>query len=143
MVVARAGRTERRRYADRTVGWERNEVVVGSVQELDALLDRITAEAEAADLPMLAVLGREDGSTLSIGLGSDESVLSYVSGSWDPPYYVSRGDPSRTEPVEFVYSGELTEFPPWSAISIEEAREAMRHFFTTGELSPKIEWVEN
>ena len=140
MVAWRAGR---RRYADRTVGWERNEVVVGSVQELDALLDRITAEAEAEDLPMLAVLGREDGSTLSIGLGHPYSVLSFVDGSHDPPYYISRRDEERTEPVKFVFSGEMTEFPPWCAIPTEQAREAMRHFFETGELSPRLDWAEN
>ena len=138
-----ASRAGRRTYADRTVGWERNEVVVGSVQELDALLDRITAEAEAADLPMIAVLGREDGSTLSIGLGRPYSMVNFVDGSHDPPYFISRGEEERSERVAFVFSGEMSEFPPWSAIAVEDAREAMRHFFTTGELSPKVDWVEN
>jgi hypothetical protein len=70
-------------------------------------------------------------------------VASYVSGSWDPPYYISRGDPGRAEPIVFHYSGEMTEFPPWSAIPVEDARAAMRHLFTTGELSQKIDWAEN
>jgi Immunity protein Imm1 len=137
-----ASRAGRKTYADRTVGWDRNEVVVASVQELDALLDRITAEAEA-DLPMIAVLGREDGSTLSIGLGRPYSVLSFLDGSYDPPYFISRGEEERSEPVAFVFSGEMSEFPPWSAIPTEQARESMRHFFETGELSPKVDWVEN
>jgi hypothetical protein len=132
----------RRRYSDRTVGWEENEVVVGSMQELDALLDRITGEAEATELPMIAVLGREDGSTLSIGLGRPYSVLSFIDASHDPPYFMSRGE-ERSDPVAFVFSGEMTEFPPWSAIPTEQAREGIRHFFETGELSPKVDWVEN
>lgn len=140
MVAPGAGR---RTYLDRTVGWEQNEVVVGSVQELDALLDRITAEAEAADRPMIAVLGREDGSTLSIGLGRPYSVVGFVDGSYDPPYFISRGEEERSDPLAFVFSGEMTEFPPWSAIATEQAREAMRHFFGTGELSPEVDWVEN
>jgi Immunity protein Imm1 len=137
-----ASRTENGAQLQRSLSWEQNEVAVGSVQELDALLDRLTVEAEA-DLPFVVVLAREDGSTLSIGLGSAESVASYVSASWDPPYYISRGDEERTEPVRFIYSGEMTEFPPWSAIPTEQAREAMRHFFETGELSPRIDWAEN
>ena len=137
-----AFRTEDGAQLERSLTWERNEVAVGSVQELDALLDRLTVEAEA-DLPFVVALAREDGSTLSIGLGSEESVANYVSGSFDPPYYVSRGDPDRAEPVKFVFSGEMTEYPPWSAIPVEDAREAMRHFFTTGELLPRLDWAEN
>jgi immunity protein Imm1 of predicted polymorphic toxin system len=137
-----ASRTENGAQLQRSLNWDQNEVAVGSVQELDALLDRLTREAQA-ELPFVVSLAREDGSTLSIGLGREESVANYVSGSWDPPYYVSRGDPDRTGAVEFVYSGEMTEYPPWSAIPAEDAREAMRHFFTTGELSPKLEWAES
>jgi hypothetical protein len=122
--------------------WAQSEVAIGSVQELDDLLDRLTVEAEH-DRPFMVTLAREDGSTLSIGLGSDESVASYVAGSWDPPYYISRGDPGRAEPIAFHYSGEVTEFAPWSAIPVAKAREAMRHFFTTGELSAALEWAEN
>jgi Immunity protein Imm1 len=137
-----ASRTENGEQLQRSLNWAQSEVAVGSVQELDALLDRLTVEAQN-DRPFMVALAREDGSTLSIGLGSDESVASSVSGSWDPPYYISRGDPGRAEPIAFHYSGEMTEFPPWSAIPVEDAREAMRHFFTTGELSPKVDWVEN
>jgi Immunity protein Imm1 len=137
-----ASRIERSTFVDRTVGWEQNEVVVHSVDELDEILDRLTAEANAA-LPLVAVLGREDGSTLSIGLGCPYSVLDFVDGSLDPPYIISRGDSERQEPVKFLYSGEMTEFPPWSAIPVEAAREAMRYFFEKGELSPNIDWSEN
>lgn len=138
-----ASRTEDGAQLQRSLNWEQNEVAVGSVQELDALLDRLTVEAEEADLPFVVALAREDGSTLSIGLGTEESVANYVSGSFDPPYYVSRGDPDRAEPVKFVFSGEMTEYPPWSAIPVEAARAAMRHFFETGELSPDVDWAEN
>jgi hypothetical protein len=37
----------------------------------------------------------------------------------------------------------MTEFPPWSAIPVDDARKALRVFFETGELSPDIDWVEN
>jgi Immunity protein Imm1 len=136
-----ASRIRNGEQLQRSLHWAQSEVAVGSVQELDALLDRLTVEAEN-DRPFMVALAREDGSSLSIGLGSDESVASYVSGSYDPPYYVSRGDPDRAEPIVF-HSGEMTEFPPWSAIPLEDARQAMRHFFETGELSPGIDWAEN
>jgi hypothetical protein len=121
--------------------WDHNKVVVSSVQELDAMLERLTDEAER-DMPFMVALAREDGSGLSIGVGRPVSVLSYISASLDPPYFNSRGDDTREEPVEFLSGGEMTEFPPSSAIPTEAAREAMRYFFETGELSPHVAWEE-
>ena len=125
----------------RTLNWGENEVVVSSVQELDALLDSLTVEAEQ-DTPFMVALSREDESTLSIGLGRPESVASYVPGSLDPPYLVSRGKGEGDGPVEFFFGGQMTEFPPTSAVPVEAARDALRVFFETGELSPNLDWEE-
>jgi Immunity protein Imm1 len=127
---------------ERVLTWDQNEVAVHSLQELDALVDRLTEEAER-DTPFMVTLAREDGATLSIGLGRRESTASYVSGSLDPPYYASRGgSDDEGEPIEFAFSGEITEFPPWSGVPAEAARKALRHFYETGELSPEIDWEE-
>jgi len=124
-----------------TLNWAGNEVALGSEEELDALLDQLTAAAEA-DLPFMVAVARPDGSTLSIGLGRDESVATHVPGSLDPPYLSMRGDPDRTEPIEFVSGGEMTEFAPQSAVPISAARRALVEFFRTGELSPEFDWEE-
>ena len=127
---------------ERLLTWEDQEVVVHSVEELDERLDELAAEA-ASRLPFMVSVVREDGSSLSIGVGRPESVASYMPGSYDPPYYLSRGDGGRDTPVEFVFGGEMSEFPPWSAIPADAARDAARVFFETGELSPKISWEES
>jgi Immunity protein Imm1 len=134
-------RTENGARLQRTLNWGENEVAVGSVQELDALLDRLTVEAEQ-DTPFMVALSREDESTLSIGLGRPESVASYVPGSLEPPYLVSRGKGDGDGPVEFFFGGQMTEFPPTSAVPVEAARDALRVFFETGELSPDLDWEE-
>jgi hypothetical protein len=121
--------------------WGQSEVAVHSPQELDALLDRLSAEAER-DLPFMVTLARADDATLSIGLGRPESVASYVGAGGDPPYYISRGDLGRDEPIEFLSGGEMTEFAPESAVPAGAAREALRVFYETGELSPSIVWEE-
>lgn len=124
-----------------TLHWGQSEVAVHSLQELDALVDRLDAEA-GRDTPLMVTLAREDGSTLSIGLGRPESTASYVSADGDPPYYMSRGDLGRDDPIEFFSGGEMTEFAPESAIPAEAAREALRVFYETGELSPNLDWEE-
>lgn len=121
--------------------WGQSEVAVPSLQELDALLDRLDAEAER-DTPFMVTLAREDGSTLSIGLGRPESTASYVGADGDPPYYMSRGDLGRDDPIEFFSGGEMTEFAPESAVPAEAAREALRVFYETGDLSPNLDWEE-
>ena len=121
--------------------WDGNEVAIGSAAELDALLDRLTAEAESTT-PFMVTVARPDGATLSIGLGRADSVASYVSGSLDPPYFTSRGDGERSDPVEFLSGGEMTEFPPASAVPTAAAREALRVFLRTGELWPAVDWDE-
>jgi hypothetical protein len=124
-----------------TLEWEHHEVRVESVEELDELVDRLTAEAESGQ-PFIVTLGRDDDSSLSIGVGRAESVASYISPGLGPPHLISRGETEHDGPVEFVFSGEITEYPPWSAVPAEAAREALRVFYRSGELSPVIDWEE-
>jgi Immunity protein Imm1 len=126
---------------ERALEWDHNVVAVHSVEELDALLDRLTTEAKA-DLPFMVTLGLEDDSSLSIGLGRPETVLSYISPGVGPPHFMSRGEPRDDSPPKFLFSGEMTEYPPWSAVPTETAREALRDFFETGELPKRIAWEE-
>ena len=48
----------------------------------------------------------------------------------------------RDGPVEFFFGGEMTEFPPASAVPAEAARDALHVFFETGELTPNLDWDE-
>jgi hypothetical protein len=124
-----------------TLEWENHEVPVGSVDELDRLLDRLTEEARAGE-PFIVTLGRDDDSSLSIGLGRPLSVASYISPGLGPPHFLSRGNGTHDGPIEFVFSGEITEYPPESAVPADTARRALRVFFETGELSPELDWEE-
>jgi Immunity protein Imm1 len=124
-----------------TLEWNNHAVPVGSVAELDRLLERLTAEADA-EQPFIVTLGRDDDSSLSIGLGRPESVASYISPGLGPPHFLSRGGGGHDGPVEFVFSGEVTEYPPESAIPAEAAREALRVYFETGELTSELDWEE-
>jgi hypothetical protein len=124
-----------------SLSWDNKEVVVNSVEEMDKLLDDLTGQAKET-LPFTVTLAYKDGSLLSIGVGRDETSLSYMDATFDPPYFASLGDKNRQEPIEFIFGGEMTELEPTSAIPVKDAREAMRDFYKTGELSPKIKWQE-
>jgi hypothetical protein len=113
---------------------------VSSVQELDWLLDDLARTA--ADKPFVVELISHEGDSMSVGLGSEESVLSWVSADGNPPYYASRGNREAEGTVAFFYGGSWSEFPKWSAVPMAEARAVMRQFFQTGERPASIDWEE-
>jgi Immunity protein Imm1 len=65
-----------------------------------------------------------------------------ISSSGDTPYLSSTGDLIGDDLVVFRFMGDSSEFPIRHAIPIESAREAIRHFFRTGQLPDTIKWEE-
>lgn len=102
------------------------------------------AEQDAARLPLIAEVTSDDGDCLSIGLGREISVLSYVGASKMPPYFSSQGLAwvRDGEGVVFHYYGHWSEFPPSAAVPMADAVEAVRYFCEHGRLSPLMSWVE-
>ncbi len=124
-----------------TIQWNDGcEKEVNSLVELDSLLDRLHGD----DQPVMAVVeSPTNGDSLAIGLGRDVSVLNFVPGSGDPPYFTSLGTDMRDEPVQFNFMGEQSEFPMRNAIPLDAARNAVREFFESGRRSSSIEWEED
>lgn len=65
------------------------------------------AEQDAARLPLIAEVTRGDGDCLSVGLGREVSVLSFVGAAKMPPYLSSEGSARLRdgEGVVFHYYG--------------------------------------
>ena len=126
------------------VQWEPDsESQVDTVEQLDRLLDQLADRYQNDDAILVVVESRLKGDTLAIGIGRDVSVLSYVGESGEPPYYSSVGDKRGEDAVTFRYMGELTEFPSRKAVPYQLAREALRHFATTGERTARVSWEED
>lgn len=114
---------------------------VRSIEELDELLDRLQEEA-AATQPFIVELIVPGAGSLGMGLGLDDTVLSYTPASLDPPYLRSAGPSEHGNDLVFYYYGDWTEFPRESAIALNSGRAAMRFFFEGGVLSNEVKWVE-
>jgi hypothetical protein len=113
---------------------------VTTIEELDRLLDALVLQA--ADRPFVVELISPKGDTLSVGLGLKESVLSWVPAGGDPPYFTSEGNLQADGTVVFFYRGDWSEFPRWSAIPVEAAREAVSEFWHTGQRPTSVKWEE-
>ena len=114
-----------------------------SDDEVDELLDRIADEARRDGRPQDVQVTVESAGTLGIVVGADWSVLNHVPATLDPPYRVSVGDDQSNEPVAFYVAGDHYSEAAWrNTISPGAARDAVRHFATTGQLSHDVVWEE-
>jgi hypothetical protein len=121
------------------------DVFPASEEELVRGLSEMDALARREGTPRLAVLtadaDADDAPYLSIGLGSDDSVLVYEGSEAQGGY--SKG--TRTDDnsaIFFAYGTGTSEFLGWMAVSKQQAFEAATEFFHTGKQPSCVEWVD-
>ncbi len=111
--------------------------------QLDSVLDRVAAEARQQGKPQDVQITVDGGGTLGIVVGAEWSVLNHVPQDRNPPYMTSVGQDRSDDLLVFYVAGDhYSETLRRNAISPEAARAALRHFVTTGELSPDVDWEE-
>ena len=125
------------------VAWNEHQRDVERLSDLEQILDDLHARFTDAEPTAVVHELPETGDSLAIVLGRDKSVLSYVSGSKDPPYFTSVGAEEPDGTIEFRFMGDLSELPLKNAVPIQEARAAMRYFWNTGKLTSDIAWEED
>ena len=125
-----------------TLQWlpKQTPVSVQNQSVLDDLLD--SAERNATTKPFMVELRSPAGTSLTIGLGSDVSVETFVAAVEAPPYFVSTGGTPHGNPLVFYRDGHWSEFESEAAISPCAAREAARTFLATGVRPSGIAWRE-
>ena len=125
------------------VQWSANESAeVPSPDALERLIDVLHDESSAGR-PRLVEVVHRSGDILTIGVGRNKALLSFVPASKNPPYYVSVGCRERgAEMVTYDFYGESTEFPSRFLIPMQDARRALKLFAETGALSKEINWEE-
>ena len=115
------------------------EVHLATLREVERLLDLFHEDFRSK--PTLVTVERlENDDCLTIGLGSDLSVLNYMRGHKNPPYYTSLGEPSAEGVIGFIFGGELTDFRLRNAVPVSAARAALTRFCETGELPEEVGW---
>lgn len=124
------------------VGWKADEKTrVESSDALVGLVERLHRDSVRAE-PMLVEIVRPSGDSLTIGVGRERTVLTFVRGDGDPPYLASVGPEHSDEVVHFFYYGSWSEFPLRNLISWQRAIQAVRHFAQTGGLDENVQWEE-
>lgn len=122
------------------IEWDEHVQTASSVHDVDRILDRLHTVFTNGYPQLVMVELTATGDSLAIGLGRKRSVLNYMSGSKDPPYFTSAGEIDVDEPIAFRFGGQWSEFPMKSSIPTMIARQVMRQFCATGKLSSAIQW---
>lgn len=128
------------------VSYDREDpVTVSTVDELDAMLDRIVAvERYRRDPVMAEVTSVDEQRVLQIGLGYPTfSVLQWYDLTVDgPEALVSEGTTDASGFGGYNYGGTWTEFDATTAVPVDVARDAVREFAETGSRPTCVSWRE-
>ena len=100
------------------------------------------AEARAQDLLLIVFVEDPAGNSLSIVLGSDETVLTFTYHHLDPPYLVSKGESELEEPVLTAYGSfrHHTEYPRNWVIPLDVGIAAVHEFVLSSVPPENVEW---
>ncbi|WP_437837718.1 Imm1 family immunity protein [Sorangium sp. So ce1153] len=119
--------------------WGKNQhVQVKSVRELDAILDQLAEQAK--DYGMIVQATHLNGSVLALGLGREETVLTFF--DQHGKSFTSVGDRNREDYLAFEFGGDVSEMMGAKAVPISAARSAARAFFECGEIPEQINWEQ-
>ena len=120
------------------------ELVIGSVAELDRLLDVTTTQAQDVHLLNIVFLRAANGDQLSLVVGGDETVLVFTHGHGNPPYFASDGASPSDEPFLTAYAGLVhhTEYPRRWVVPMSLGRKAAVEFLISSNRPAAVHWVE-
>lgn len=114
---------------------------IASLAEGLELFEQVGTVA-AAEPTMIEYAYRNGGRSFAIGAGRTLTVITFQA-STDPPYFTSRGTVAREDDeVWFLYLGENTPYPGFSAVPTAEGIHALEYFLEFGERSDEIDWQQ-
>jgi hypothetical protein len=118
--------------------------IVKEAGQLRSLFTQVSGEAKNVDRSVIIDLSTENGDTLSVVVGGDETVLGFTYGTNQPPFYASRGLDTAIEPllVAHQHFAQRVEFPRHAVIPWQDGVAAAEEFIGSGALPTCVRWQE-
>jgi len=114
---------------------------VTSAEQLDCLLDRLAARASELRIPFNVTIEGLDGTYMDIIVGGAAASVQWVrEDPWECRVSLSSEQEDDDSPVTFAGNGQDSELERRWWIDPAIAREAVRHYFNTGELASVVRW---
>lgn len=125
------------------ITWDEvNRVEVTLLDELDQWLDRLMALGEQS-YPFSVELQVNDSTGIVLTVGRPESHLEFYDHHARPPAVGCHGPWEDDELIVFFHHGHYSELPRRFFVPVEEARAAVRSYFTTGKRPATIRWSDS
>lgn len=118
-------------------------ITISATDELDALLDRMTADAMNWVVPPLVEVSRHDANGWAIAyIGVNARMdLGVITHSDATGSVISFNGISTAEPVNYDYMGHLREIPGTAEVSLTDIRKAAHEFVATNGARPThVRW---
>jgi len=127
-----------------TVHDDRAPLQVEDTSQLEGVLNAASEEARTRKILGAVIIEAENGDSITMVVGGEETVLGFEHGHLDPPYYASKGPSDEDNPVMtcFLTFQHHTEFPRRYVIPFVEGVKAVNQFLVSGGLPTCINWVE-
>jgi hypothetical protein len=113
---------------------------VYTIEELDVLLDQLHSQ-NVENHPIWVSINGSFGD-LSIVLGYDQSVLSFIYPDGNPPYLVSNNNSNDHSEIDCFFAGHHSPISSNNLIPMNTARQAIRTFTEHHALTVDIRWSE-
>lgn len=127
-----------------TIHENEDAIIAETIEKMDSIIEAATAEARSKQIINVIFFKANNGNEISLAVGGDETVLNFVYGDLEPPYFVSQGTTKEEKPVLtcHVTLEHHTEYPRSWVIPAAEGLNAVHGFFNTGELPKSITWTQ-
>ena len=126
------------------VTWEGERREFADSDSIDGLLRLIAAAAPERGMPIGVTFKLANGNTMRVALGGNHSLVSWMRGDLEPPYFHAAGtDDSDDDTMLFSIDCEPTELFVRDTVSAIDARRALEYFLSTGERLPDLKWEED
>lgn len=120
--------------------WDEDKrVEVTSLDELDQSLDRLMALGVQSD-PFSVEFQVNDSTCIVLTVGRPESHLEFYDAQARPPAVGCSGPWEDDDLIVFFHHGHYSELPRRFFVPVEDARAAVRSYFTIGNRPATIRW---
>ena len=117
-------------------------LTVKDAAQADEALGHATEEARRRGILGAVRIEADNGTTITMVVGGNETVLGFDYGEPNPRHYASRGTSDADAPMMTCYltMQHHTEFPRKYVIPVADGVKAVHQFLDSGDLPPCIKW---
>lgn len=114
-------------------------IILTTTDDVDRFVRRVSQASASQSVPSMvevSIAGDEDAPMMNVGIGATAGFVHWLGDESS----MSVGDPDKTGTVTYDYAGHPAELPASAEIPLEQVRQAVHEYLTTGKRADSITW---